>query len=64
MTETHMDVLWRSFPKTLLEFEERFATEEACREYRKHPAKAADASVSVQAAFQFHGSSSSIRLAG
>lgn len=31
--EDHRDALWRGFPKTLLEFEERFATEEACREY-------------------------------
>ena len=33
MTKTHHEVLWHGFPKTLLEFEERFATEEACREY-------------------------------
>ena len=33
MTETHHETLWRGFPKTLLEFEERFGTEEACREY-------------------------------
>ena len=33
MRETHTEALWRGFPKTLLEFEERFGTEEACREY-------------------------------
>ena len=33
MAEMHHESLWRSFPKTLLEFEERFATEESCREY-------------------------------
>ena len=27
------DDLWRNFPKTVLEFERRFATEEACRAY-------------------------------
>jgi Transposase zinc-ribbon domain len=27
------DDLWRNFPKTALEFERRFATEEACRAY-------------------------------
>jgi hypothetical protein len=31
MRETHHEALWRCFPKTLLEFEERFGTEEACR---------------------------------
>ena len=29
--DTHQDVLWRAFPKTHAEFEERFSTEEACR---------------------------------
>jgi len=33
MTETHTEALWRGFPKTLLEFEERFVSEEACRAY-------------------------------
>ena len=33
MTEPHTDALWREFPGTLLDFEERFATEEACRDY-------------------------------
>jgi hypothetical protein len=33
MRETHHEALWRCFPKTLLEFEERFGTEEACRAY-------------------------------
>ena len=33
MTEHHADALWREFPRTLLDFEERFATEEACRNY-------------------------------
>jgi len=33
MTEAHAEALWRGFPRTLLEFEERFGTEEACREY-------------------------------
>ena len=33
MSETHHETLWRGFPKTLLEFEERFGTEVACREY-------------------------------
>ena len=33
MAETHTEALWRGFPKTLLEFEERFASEEACRGY-------------------------------
>ncbi len=32
MTRTHDD-LWRDFPKTATEFEERFATEEDCRAY-------------------------------
>jgi len=27
------DELWRDFPKTAIEFEERFATEEVCRAY-------------------------------
>ena len=27
------DDLWRNFPKTAIEFERRFATEEACRAY-------------------------------
>ena len=29
----HLTTLWQSFPKTILEFEEKFATEEACRDY-------------------------------
>jgi hypothetical protein len=33
MAETYDDALWGGFPETLLEFEERFATEELCREY-------------------------------
>ena len=33
MAETHQERLWRGFPKTLLEFDERFGTEEACRKY-------------------------------
>ena len=33
MAEMHHEVLCRGFPGTLLEFEERFATEEACRDY-------------------------------
>jgi len=33
MTAPHTDVLWREFPKTLLDFKERFATGEACRGY-------------------------------
>ena len=33
MSTLHQDDLWRSFPRTALEFEERFASEEACREY-------------------------------
>ena len=32
MTE-HSDGLWRDFPKTAIEFDERFATEEDCRAY-------------------------------
>src|SRR5215475_10718728 len=32
MQHTHDD-LWRDFPKTAIEFEERFATEEDCRTY-------------------------------
>jgi len=31
-SEKH-DILWRDFPKTALEFEERFKTEEDCRDY-------------------------------
>ena len=33
MSEMHTEALWRDFPKTLLEFEERFASESACRDY-------------------------------
>ena len=33
MSKSHTDSLWRDFPKTLSEFEERFATEESCRNY-------------------------------
>nr|MCP4780942.1 transposase [Hyphomicrobium sp.] len=33
MAETHHEALWRGFPKTLIEFEERFGTEKACRAY-------------------------------
>jgi transposase-like protein len=31
--DSHQDILWRAFPRTRGEFEERFATEEACREF-------------------------------
>ena len=33
MTEPHTATLWREFPRTLLDFEEPFATEAACRDY-------------------------------
>lgn len=33
MSTSHQDDLWRGFPPTLLEFEQRFASEEACQEY-------------------------------
>ena len=33
MTERNQDDLWRDFPKTAIEFEQRFATEEDCRAY-------------------------------
>src|SRR5271166_5499075 len=33
MSIAQQDELWRSFPRTALEFEERFASEEACRTY-------------------------------
>jgi Zn ribbon nucleic-acid-binding protein len=33
MTQDRQDALWRTFPKTLPEFEAKFATEEACRAY-------------------------------
>jgi ribosomal protein L37AE/L43A len=33
MSDEHADDLWREFPKTAIEFEERFATEEDCRAY-------------------------------
>jgi transposase-like protein len=33
MTRADADDLWRDFPKTALEFEKRFATEEDCRAY-------------------------------
>lgn len=33
MIASHWDELWRDFPRTALEFEDRFATEEACRAY-------------------------------
>jgi hypothetical protein len=33
MSPLHQDELWRSFPRTALEFEERFASEESCRAY-------------------------------
>jgi hypothetical protein len=32
MSETHHEMLWRGSPKTLLEFEEQFGTEAACRD--------------------------------
>ena len=32
-TAQQQDELWRSFPRTALEFEERFSSEEACRAY-------------------------------
>ena len=33
MTRPTQDDLWRDFPKTAMEFEARFATEEDCRAY-------------------------------
>ena len=33
MTRETNDDLWRDFPKTAIDFEERFATEEDCRDY-------------------------------
>ena len=33
MSTVQRDELWRSFPRTALEFEEQFASEEACRAY-------------------------------
>ena len=33
MTEDEHDVLWRDFPKTAIEFEKKFATEEDCRAF-------------------------------
>lgn len=33
MSTSHRDDLWKGFPRTALEFEERFADEEACRAY-------------------------------
>ena len=33
MTRHTQDDLWRDFPKTAMEFEARFATEEDCRAY-------------------------------
>jgi transposase-like protein/Zn ribbon nucleic-acid-binding protein len=33
MTEDEHDALWRNFPKTAIEFEKKFATEEDCRAY-------------------------------
>ena len=33
MSELHTEALWRDFPKTLLAFEERFSSEQACRDY-------------------------------
>jgi len=33
MVERHAEALWHDFPWTLPEFEERFASEKACREY-------------------------------
>lgn len=33
MTHDHHDALWREFPKTQEQFDNRFATEEACRAY-------------------------------
>lgn len=33
MTVPHTETLWRDFPKTLPEFDERFSSEEACRDY-------------------------------
>ena len=32
-TDGHHDALWRAFPRTRGEFEERFASEAACRDY-------------------------------
>lgn len=33
MPNAHLEAMWKDFPKTAIEFEERFSTEEACREY-------------------------------
>ena len=33
MSTSYQDKLWRNFPCTALEFEERFASEEDCRTY-------------------------------
>jgi transposase-like protein len=33
MTDTKHNILWRDFPKTAIEFEERFQTEDDCRAY-------------------------------
>jgi len=33
MSTSRRDELWRAFPQTALEFEEQFASEEACRAY-------------------------------
>lgn len=33
MGEIHTEALWRGFPKTLVEFEGRFSSEESCRNY-------------------------------
>lgn len=33
MSDGHADDLWRDFPKTAMEFEKRFATEDDCRAY-------------------------------
>ena len=33
MTDSHLEAMWKDFPKTAMEFEERFSTEQACRDY-------------------------------
>ena len=50
MSASHQDDLWRVFPRTALEFEERFASEEACREIGSRRAGTARSLVIVVAA--------------
>ncbi len=33
MCNSHLDDLWRNFPKTAIEFETRFPNDEACAQY-------------------------------